>query len=106
MRPGSLRFNTDSANLEYFRGNTIGWVEIEAELTEPLGGGTGSNANGLGARGIIGWWSPWYNNAIEFITISTLGNSQDFGDLTVAGAIHGKDQVFKNENVICRWIYY
>ena len=28
--PGSLRFNTDSAKLEYFRGNTIGWVEIEA----------------------------------------------------------------------------
>ena len=30
---GSLRFNTDSAHLEYFRGDTIGWVEIEAELT-------------------------------------------------------------------------
>ena len=28
--PGSLRFNTDTAHLEYFRGNTIGWVEIEA----------------------------------------------------------------------------
>ena len=40
---GSLRFNTDTAHLEYFRGDTIGWVEIEAELTEPLGGGTGSN---------------------------------------------------------------
>ena len=41
--PGSLRFNTDSAKLEYYRGNTIGWVEVEAELTAPLGGGTGSN---------------------------------------------------------------
>ena len=49
--PGSLRFNTDSANLEYFRGNTIGWTEIEAELTEPLGGGTGSNTM-LGVRGL------------------------------------------------------
>ena len=45
--PGSLRFNTDTAHLEYFRGDTIGWTEIEAELTEPLGGGTGSN-QGLG----------------------------------------------------------
>ena len=44
---GSLRFNTDSAHLEYYRGDTIGWVEIEAELTEPLGGGTGSNAQVL-----------------------------------------------------------
>ena len=50
---GSLRFNTDSAKLEYFRGNTIGWTEIEAELTEPLGGGTGSNI-GLGTRGLVG----------------------------------------------------
>ena len=46
---GSLRFNTDTAHLEYYRGDTIGWVEIEAELTEPLGGGTGSNT-GLGHR--------------------------------------------------------
>ena len=48
---GSFRFNTDSAHLEYFRGNTIGWVEIETELTAPLGGGTGSN-QGLGVRGL------------------------------------------------------
>ena len=47
---GSLRFNTDSAKLEYYRGDTIGWSDIEAELVEPLGGGTGSNA-GLGHRG-------------------------------------------------------
>ena len=55
--PGSLRFNTDSTNLEYFRGNTIGWTEIEAELTAPLGGGTGSNT-GLGVRGLM-WWIWW-----------------------------------------------
>ena len=27
---GSLRFNTDTLHLEYFRGDTIGWTEIEA----------------------------------------------------------------------------
>ena len=48
--PGSLRFNTDSAKLEYYRGDTIGWSDIEAELPEPLGGGTGSN-QGVGTRG-------------------------------------------------------
>ena len=26
--PGSLRFNTDTAHLEYYRGDTIGWQEI------------------------------------------------------------------------------
>ena len=80
--PGSLRFNTDSAKLEYFKGNTIGWTEIEAELTEPLGGGTGSN-EGLGVRGIFfgGNNGSTYDD-IEFITISTLGNTADFGNLT------------------------
>ena len=49
---GSFRFNTDSSHLEYYRGDTIGWVEIEAELaSDVLGGGTGSNT-GLGHRGL------------------------------------------------------
>ena len=88
--PGSLRFNTDSAKLEYFKGNTIGWVEVEASSPE-LGGGTGSNT-GLGARGIAGGGFLGIRT-MEFVTISTFGDSQDFGDLTAAGAIHGKQAV-------------
>ena len=83
--PGSLRFNTDSAHLEYYRGNTIGWVEIEAELTAPLGGGTGSNT-GLGTRMVLmgGTDGSSVVDVIQFITISTLGNAQDFGNLSSA----------------------
>ena len=82
MPPGSLRFNTDSAHLEYFRGNTIGWVEIEAS-THELGGGTGSNAiDGRGTRGFCRWLYSTADEIIEFFTISTLGNSQDFGNLS------------------------
>ena len=82
--PGSFRFNTDSSHLEYYRGDTIGWVEVEAELTESLGGGTGSNT-GLGARALFtGGQAPGNTDAIDFITISTLGNSQDFGNLTTS----------------------
>ena len=85
--PGSLRFNTDTAHLEYFRGNTIGWTEIEAELTDPLGGGTGSNT-GLGNRGLFMGGNrgsqPSGVTNIDFITISTMGNSQDFGDMHTA----------------------
>ena len=52
--PGSIRFNTDTANLEYFRGKTIGWSQFE--LVNPnLGGGTGSNT-GLGVRGLLWIW--------------------------------------------------
>ena len=78
--PGSIRFNTDTANLEYFRGNTIGWSQFEL-VTSNLGGGTGSNT-GLGVRGIVGGYNA-RGNVIEFLTVSTLGNTQDFGDLTV-----------------------
>jgi len=84
--PGSLRFNTDSAHLEYYRGDTIGWVEVEAELTAPLGGGTGSNT-GLGVRGMMfNGQTPSFSNSIRFITVSTMGGDEDFGDTTAAKA--------------------
>ena len=81
--PGSIRFNTDTANLEYFRGNTLGWSQFE--LVNPnLGGGTGSNT-GLGTRLLLAGGrisAPAFTDTIEFVTISTLGNAQDFGNLT------------------------
>ena len=80
---GSLRFNTDTASLEYYKGNTIGWTQIE--MTSPdLDGG---------ARGFLmgGYESyPSLVNKIDYVTIPTLGNTTDFGDMynaTGAGAI-------------------
>ena len=90
--PGSLRFNTDSAHLEYFRGDTIGWQDIEASSPELGGGTSSSNQNALGARAINGGGFLGIRT-IEFVTVSTLGDSQDFGDLTSAGGIHGKQGV-------------
>ena len=81
---GSIRFNTDTSNLEYYRGHGIGWSQFE--LIDPeLGGGTGSNT-GLGTRGLYGGGTTpsAATNRIGFITISTLGDGQDFGDLTLA----------------------
>jgi hypothetical protein len=81
---GSLRYNYDTKNLEYYRGHTLGWSQFE--LIDPdLGGGTGSNT-GLGTRGLYagGATPSAETNRIGFITISTLGDGQDFGDLTVA----------------------
>jgi len=78
---GSLRYNYDIKNLEYYRGKTLGWSQFEL-VTPNLGGGTGSNT-GLGVRGLFaGGYSPASIGDIEYITISTLGDSQDFGDLT------------------------
>ena len=81
--PGTLRFNTDVGSLEIFRGKTIGWEQIQRRESQYLGGGgTGSNA-GTGTRGIFfgGNNGSTYDD-IEFITISTLGNTSDFGNLT------------------------
>ncbi len=84
---GSLRFNTDSAKLEYFRGNSIGWVEIEAShglLGE--NDGTTVDSRGLGARAIFfqGYITGSdYTNTIDYVNISNNGNAQDFGDATV-----------------------
>ena len=85
---GALRFNTDTYHLEYYRGDTLGWAEIEASSPE-LGGGTGSNQNALGARAIAGGGFLG-TRTIEFVTVSTFGDSQDFGDLIAAAAIHGR----------------
>ncbi len=83
-QPGDLRFNTDSASLEYYRGDTLGWSHIE--MTSPdLGGGTGSN-KGTGARGIRGGGqTPSGTDVIDYFTISTLGDAEDFGDITPGG---------------------
>ena len=70
---GSIRFNTDTKHLEYFRGDTIGWSDIEVIESAPLG-----------ARGIFaGGNGPATRTAIDYITIATTGNAQDFGDSDV-----------------------
>ena len=85
---GELRFNTDTAHLEYYRGDTIGWSDIEASHGQ-LGGGTGSNA-GTGARGVFfGRATPTIVNDIDFVTIPTFGNAQDFGDMSGVSYTYG-----------------
>ena len=81
VEAGSLRYNYDTKNLEYYRGDTIGWFQFD--LIDPdLGGGSGSNA-GLGTRGVFGMRAePSITDSIDFITISTLGDAKDFGNST------------------------
>ena len=82
--PGSLRFNTDTAKLEYYKGDTIGWGEIEAELTEPLGE---SSTSGLGHRGLVfggyrqGSPANTQTDTIDYHNLSSPGTWLDFGDL-------------------------
>ena len=89
--PGTLRFNTDIGSLEVYRGDTIGWEQIEKREGQHLGGdvvsATGSDSSnfGTGTRGVYGGGNtPSYIDTIEYITISSLGSPADFGNLTVA----------------------
>ena len=76
--PGMIRFNTDSGHLEYYNG--VEWTSVIVNNNE-LGGGTGSNT-GTGTRGVFGAGeNP--QHTLDYITISTLGNSQTFGDYSV-----------------------
>ena len=80
---GTLRFNTDIGTLEIYRGDTIGWEQIVKREGQYLGGGTGSNT-GTGTRALSmgGQVFPADINKIDFVTIPTLGDAQDFGDLS------------------------
>ena len=71
---GAVRYNTDSNKMEVYIGDT--WMEV-AVSTPNLDGG---------ARGLfMGGHDGSQATAIDFITISTFGNAQDFGDRTQSG---------------------
>ena len=83
--PGSIRFNTDTAHLEYWQGSV--WLEFEASSVE-LGDTTlaqGKSAGGTGTRALFAGGSniPTMDGKIEYITIETLGNTVAFGDMSV-----------------------
>ena len=86
---GTIRFNTDVGTLEVYRGDTIGWEYIQKRESQYLGGDTGTgSAAGTGTRIFCagGSNSPNQSNVIDFGTTSTLGDFQDFGDLSTTVA--------------------
>ena len=84
---GSLRFNTDTKHLEYYRGENIGWQEIEAEDVEMGGAATSGSIDGKGTRAIFAGGyiapGPCFNNT-DAVTVETLGNTIDFNNLTAS----------------------
>ena len=78
---GMIRFNTDSGHLEYYTGTH--WADVITNNNE-LGDQNNTNSTGgTGTRGLFaGGYSPGETNIIDYVTIETLGDAQDFGDLT------------------------
>ena len=82
--PGTLRFNTDIGTLEVFRGDTIGWEQIQRSENKYLG--DGSTGTGTRAINAGGYDSPNSTNVntIDYNTIEIQSNSVDFGNLVAA----------------------
>ena len=87
---GTLRYNTDSGNLEYFRGGQLGWETIHKKSYNLGGAATSGSIDGTGARAIFsGGYTPagspnsCFNN-VDALTIATLGNTIDFNNLTAS----------------------
>ena len=78
---GDLRFNTDTGSLEYFKGDPLGWVQVEMTSPDLDGGARGLTAGGTGPAP-----SSTKTDTIQYTTLSTLGNSIDFGNLDTAVA--------------------
>ena len=78
---GMIRFNTDSGHLEYYTGTH--WADVIVS-NQDLGDQNNTNSSGgTGTRGLFaGGYSPGETNIIDYVTIETLGDAQDFGDLT------------------------
>ena len=79
---GMIRFNTDSGHLEYYTGTH--WADVIVNNQE-LGDQNNTNSSGgTGVRAVFcrgDTSGPTVDvNIIDYITVSTLGNAQDFGD--------------------------
>jgi hypothetical protein len=80
-----IRFNTDSGHLEYYTGTH--WADVITNNNE-LGNQLVTNsAGGTGTRGLFaGGYVPGGSctDQVDYITVDTLGNAQDFGNLVDA----------------------
>ena len=77
---GAIRFNTDSQRLEFYAQGQW-WIMS----TDSPNLGDGSSVQEPGPRGIFaGGYAPSpvsYSNTIEYVNISSRGNSKNFGDM-------------------------
>jgi hypothetical protein len=87
MQGGASGVNT----LDYITmaslGDAIDFGDVSTTVRE-FSSSTSSPTRGVLNTGSTGAGTPT-NNTIEYITISTLGNSQDFGDLTRLSGVGG-----------------
>ncbi len=70
---GAIRYNTDSNKMECFNGTK--WMQVSVSSPDLNGG-----ARGLFTGGYVSGWSV--TDKINYVTISTQGNAEEFGTLS------------------------
>ena len=83
--PGMLRFNTDIGRLEVWRNDHWATILGESPNLGDHNAGSGESRSGTGTRALFAGGSniPAMDGKIEYITIETLGNTVEFGDMSV-----------------------
>ena len=77
----------DFGNLTQSQGTGTSFGSVTRAIW--AGGATNGGGTSNGTRGIFGGGAgAAYTNTIQYITISTTGNAEDFGDLTVARILY------------------
>ncbi len=85
---GMIRFNTDSDHLEYYTGTH--WADVIVNSNELGDHNQTNSAGGTGTRGVVaGGYAPGHTDVIKYFTISTLGNTQDFGTMVTSAGERG-----------------
>jgi len=84
-KAGAIRFNTDSSQMEIYDGNQ--WTGIL---------GTSPELHTGGGRGIFAGGDPSRTTNMDYINISTTGNSIDFGDYPISNGTGTRGIVASN----------
>ena len=79
---GAFRYNTDSNKMEVYVGGT--WMIVSVSTPNLGDSSSPAGTRGFAAGGAGGPSGPGYKDTVDFYTISSAGNAQDYGDLTRA----------------------
>ena len=79
---GAFRYNTDSNKMEVYVGGT--WMIVSVSPPNLGDSSSPAGTRGFAAGGAGGPSGPGYKDTVDFYTISSAGNAQDYGDLTRA----------------------
>ena len=81
---GESRVNVIESVVISTFGNSVDFGDLSVRRSDS--GSAGSRTRAVMASGFGSGFSPGYGNTIDFVTIASQGDAQDFGDMLTTGA--------------------